>query len=208
MDHGALCGERRQRVRLRLNPGGAVTEGYSYPLLFAVEAVSHLLGLSGVDTARVIGVLCGVGLLVLIHRTAPPVVGTKEARVALGLTALYPPLAIWAVGGLETLATALVITAGALLLAHPDLTRRRAVIAGGALALLPWLRPEGLVIALAIPGVRDGATARAPLAAPRGGVLPGLRRGNPAGPPGPSSPCWPASWSSPRAGAWGGRPPL
>jgi arabinofuranosyltransferase len=135
------------------NPGGTPTEGFSHPLLFAIEALSHRLGLSSIETARAGGVLCGVGLLTLIYRSAPAVVGTNQARVALGLTALYPPLAIWAVGGLETLATALVITAGVLLLAHPELSPRRAALAGCALAVLPWLRPEGLILALAVAAI-------------------------------------------------------
>ena len=153
------------------NPGGQPTEGFSHPLLFALEAAAHLLGASSVGTARVVGVLCGVGLLLVIHRWAPPVVGTSEARVALGLTALYPPLALWAVGGLETLATALVITAAALVLARPHGGGwRSAAVAGGILALLPWLRPEGLVIALTIaavaevPGVVVGSRRRLALA--------------------------------------------
>jgi hypothetical protein len=79
-------------------------------------------------------------------------------------TALYPPLALWAVGGLETLPAALVMTAGVLSLCAPEPTRRDALRAGAALAVLPWLRPEGVVVALAVAGL-----AHAPALLRRGG---------------------------------------
>src|SRR4051812_7133278 len=153
------------------NPGGPRVEGFSNPLLFYAEALASVVGISPIAAARVIGVGCGAGLLAVIHRLAPPVVGRPATRVALALTALYPPMALWAVGGLETLPpprpppppmalwavgglepppTALAATAGVLLLASPAVDRRRALQAGLVLAALPWLRPEGIAIALAV----------------------------------------------------------
>ena len=136
------------------NPGGERSEGFSNPLLVAVEALAELAGVSGVSAARALGVASGVGLMVALYRLAPPVVGRSATWIGLALTAFYPPLALWAVGGLETLPAMLVVTVGALLLAgddgRRDEDRRRVLVAGVALAVLPWLRPEGLAIALAL----------------------------------------------------------
>jgi hypothetical protein len=148
------------------NPGGPRVEGFSNPLLVYAEAIAHVAGISPIAAARAIGVVCGVALLVAIHRLGPPVVGRRATRIALAVTALYPPMALWAVGGLETLPTALAATVGALLLARPEVSRKDALRAGLVLATLPWLRPEGIVIALAIaalaeaPGLLRRATRR------------------------------------------------
>src|SRR4051794_14323626 len=56
------------------NPGGPRVEGFSNPLLVGAEALAHVAGVPAIDVARAIGVLAGVGVLVLIHRAAPPVV--------------------------------------------------------------------------------------------------------------------------------------
>jgi arabinofuranosyltransferase len=87
---------------------------------------------------------------VLIHRLAPRVVGAVATRIGLVLTALYPPLVLWSMGGLETAAATLALTAGVLPLAKPAPGRREAVLAGAAFAVLGWLRPEGIAIAVAV----------------------------------------------------------
>ncbi|MEA2449111.1 MAG: arabinofuranosyltransferase, partial [Thermoleophilaceae bacterium] len=132
------------------NPGGPRVEGFSNPLLLYLEALPNAIGISAIAVARAIGLGCGVALLFVIHRMGPPVVGRPATRVALALTAFYPPMALWAIGGLETLPTALAATGGVLLLATPGVDRARALRAGIVLATLPWLRPEGIVIALAV----------------------------------------------------------
>jgi hypothetical protein len=129
------------------NPHGPPVEGFSNPLLVGVEAVGHLVGLTTITAARALGLVSGVALLVVIALFAPRVIGRASSNIALALVAAYPPLAFWAVGGLETLPAALVVTAGVLLLAAEP-TRGRAATAGAVLALLPWLRPEGLVVAV------------------------------------------------------------
>src|SRR3954452_12522549 len=80
------------------NPGGARVEGFSNPALVVVGALADVVGIAPVTAARIVGVTCGIGLLVLLHRRAPAVVGRTGTRVALVLTALSPPLALWAVG--------------------------------------------------------------------------------------------------------------
>ena len=147
------------------NPGGPRVEGFSNPLLVLAEALATRLGVGGIEVARALGVGAGVALLVLIYRRAPALVGPTATRVALALVALFPPFALWAVGGLETLPAALAVTAGVLALCRRDL-----VTAAVALGVLPWLRPEGLVVALAVvaaarlPPRRALAVAAVPIA--------------------------------------------
>jgi arabinofuranosyltransferase len=138
------------------NPGGEPTEGFSNPLLVLVEAIGALVGLPPVGTARLVGVASGLALLVAIHRLGPSAVGRTATRVGLVLTALYPPLALWAVGGLETLPATLALTVGVLLLAGGGGDRRSAVRGGAVLAVLPWLRPEGVAVALAVAVLAEG----------------------------------------------------
>src|SRR5215213_6207072 len=132
------------------NPGGPRVEGYSNPLLLSLEAFCAMLGLPAIEVARAAGVASGLVLLAVIHATGPAALGRAATRAALVIVAFSPPLALWAVGGLETLPAALAITAGVLPLCRPAPRRRDALVAGTALAVLPWLRPEGLVVGLAV----------------------------------------------------------
>src|SRR4051794_19399053 len=132
------------------NPGGPRVEGFSNPGLVSLEALGAALGLQPLDVARCLGVASGLALLALLHVAGPAVAGRTATRAALVLTALFPPMAVWAGGGLETMPAALATTAGVLALARPAPGRRDAVLAGAAFAVLPWLRPEGLAIGLAV----------------------------------------------------------
>jgi arabinofuranosyltransferase len=136
------------------NPGGPRTEGFSNPLLVGIEALAHAVGLPAPAAARVVGVASGVACIVLVHAWGRRVVGEAAAGVGALLTACAAPFAAWAVGGLETLLVALVLTAGTLELARADGGRpwRAAVL----FALLPWLRPEGLVVVLALVAASEG----------------------------------------------------
>ena len=136
------------------NPGGPRTEGYSNPLLVHLEVLADLAGWSAMGAARTLGVLAGLACVVVVLRAGPAVVGPTAATVGAVLTATSAPFALWAVGGLETTLTAAALTTGVLVLARPD--GGRAVAAGAALAVLPWLRPEGLVVALAVAGLAEG----------------------------------------------------
>src|SRR5215218_1666360 len=138
------------------NPGGARVEGFSNPGLVSLEALGAMLGLPALTTARALGVASGLALLALLHVAGPPVAGRPATRIAMALTALFPPMALWAVGGLETLPAALATTAGVLALARPAPGREHAVLAGAAFAVLPWLRPEGLPVALAVVAAAEG----------------------------------------------------
>jgi arabinofuranosyltransferase len=135
------------------NPGGVPVEGFSNPLLVALEALGYAVGIGGLVVARAAGVLSGVAVLILLFVYARRVLGAIEAGVATVLVALSAALAFWAVGGLETLPVALALTAGTLELARPG--GGSALRAGLWLSVLPWLRPEGIVVALALAGLSE-----------------------------------------------------
>ena len=130
------------------NPGGERVEGYSNPGLVAVEALADLAGWSALSAARLLGVLSGVGCVLAVLLQGRAVVGGRAAAAGCVVTACSAPFALWAVGGLETLPVALLLTLAVLELARAD--RGRAPIAAALLAVLPWLRPEGLVVAGAV----------------------------------------------------------
>ncbi len=136
------------------NPGGPRVEGFSNPLLVYLEALADLCGWSAMSAARVLGVASGLMCIGLVHHLGRAVVGDRAAMVGTLLTGVSAPFALWAVGGLETTLTAAVLTAAVLVLARSD--GGRPVAAGALLALLPWLRPEGLVAALAVAGLGEG----------------------------------------------------
>jgi arabinofuranosyltransferase len=146
------------------NPGGPRVEGFSNPLLVAVEASAHAVGWSASAAARVLGVAGGLACVVLVYVKGRPVVGEHAARVACLLTACTAPFALWAVGGLETMLVALAVTAGTLEVSRAD--GGRLLRAAAAFAVLPWLRPEGLAVAAAVvalgeaPGLFRAATRR------------------------------------------------
>lgn len=146
------------------NPGGPRVEGFSNPLLVGVEAFAHAAGWSATGAARLLGVLGGLGCIALVYASGRAVVGERAARIAAVLTSCSAPFALWAVGGLETLLVALVLTAGTLELARPG--GGRALRAAAAFSVLPWLRPEGLVVGAAVvalgelPGLLRQATRR------------------------------------------------
>ena len=130
------------------NPGGERVEGYSNPGLVAVEALADLAGWSALSAARLLGVLSGVGCVLAVLLRGRAVVGGRAAAAGSVVTACSAPFALWAVGGLETLPVALLLTLAVLELARAD--GGRAPVAAALLAVLPWLRPEGLVVAGAV----------------------------------------------------------
>jgi len=146
------------------NPGGPRVEGFSNPLLVAIEALAHAAGWSAPGAARLLGVVSGLACVVLVYVKGRPVVGECAARIGSVLTACSAPFALWAVGGLETLLVAVAATAGTLEVARRD--GGRVLRAAAAFAVLPWLRPEGLAVVAAVvalgevPGLFRAATRR------------------------------------------------
>ena len=136
------------------NPGGPRVEGFSNPLLVGVEALAVVVGIPAMDAARGLGVLSGVACLVVVSLRGRHVVGRAGAAAATVLLACSAPIALWAVGGLETLPMALLVTVAAVELARPD--GGRVWPAALAMALLPWLRPEGLAAAAVLVALSEG----------------------------------------------------
>lgn len=130
------------------NPGGPPVEGYSNPGLVGVEALADALGWSALAAARTLGVLCGLACVLLVGLGGRAVVGATAAGAGAVLTAACAPLALWSVAGLETTVVAALLTAAVLQLARPD--GGRAGLTGALLAALPWFRPEGLAVGLAV----------------------------------------------------------
>jgi arabinofuranosyltransferase len=136
------------------NPGGPRVEGYSNPLLVGVEALADVVGIPAIGAARALGVLSGVACLVVVSLRGRHVVGPAGAAAATVLLACSVPIAVWAVGGLETLPVALLVTVAAVELARPD--GGRVWPAALAMALLPWLRPEGLAAVAVLVALSEG----------------------------------------------------
>ncbi|MGY1773901.1 hypothetical protein [Blastococcus sp. SYSU D00813] len=136
------------------NPGGEPVEGQSNPLLVFIEAAAHAVGIPAMHAARGLGVLSGLACIVLVQIRGRSVVGRAGAIAAAALLACSTPFAVWAVGGLETLPVALLLTVAALELARAD--GGRVWVAAGAMGLLPWLRPEGLAAPLVLVALGEG----------------------------------------------------
>jgi arabinofuranosyltransferase len=147
------------------NPGGPPTEGFTNPLLVAVEAVVYRLFGAGPGFAQGLGIASGLALVVVVWHLGRIVVGRWAANAAAVLVAGSPALAYWAVGGLETLPYTLAVVTATLLLARSDGGPH--VAAATILATLPWLRAEGLgvvaglVFLSEIVGLVRGRTRRA-----------------------------------------------
>lgn len=135
------------------NPQGPPVEGYSNPLLVALEALAYRFGGDGLLLAKGLGVVCGLVLIAAVARLGAAVLGSRPAALAAVLTGLWAPLAFWSQGGLETLPAALSIYAATLVLAKSD---GSAAWAGCLLAPLAGLRPEALALAGALALASEG----------------------------------------------------
>lgn len=144
-------------------------EGYSNLLWVLILAPFEGLGLDGPLAAIGLSALCGAWLVALVlrfARTRLELDGGGLLGLAL-VTASLPPLAVWATGGLETMACALATFAAFDALAR-DPARPRALHAGlwgAAAALLRVDGPLWAVLALsaawlAAPDGRRAATLR------------------------------------------------
>lgn len=145
---------------LVFNPGERV-EGYSNPAWVLVSAAAMRAGLKPLATAQWLGMASGLLVLLLTWRLAARLQGTESWVAALGplWLAATPILPRHAVTGLETVAFA-----AALLAAVHGLSRAEGRLhhLGGlvGLALLIFLRPEGMACALLVAGWRFLAHGR------------------------------------------------
>lgn len=142
------------------NPGERV-EGYSNPAWMLLGALALRLGLDPLVAWRALGLLAGVGCLVISWRLArrlAPDAGAW-ALLAPAWLALTPLLPRHAVSGLETVAQALVLSLGFMVLVWPA-ERRSWWLPLAAMLALILMRPEGAGFAallLALRGRRGPA---------------------------------------------------
>lgn len=126
---------------------GERVEGYSNPLWLAVMAAGEATGVGAISAAKVAGVAAAVALLVFLHRTWRAAGLTAWTVAVLLLLVVQPPLVVWSVAGLETVAYALSVVAAVVLAARRDGRGWPAgMLAGAAL----MLRPEGAAIAVLV----------------------------------------------------------
>lgn len=137
---------------------GQYVEGYTNFLWTVLLAVGMLLGIPPEISARVLAAICAVVTLFVASRTVERALGRPSPWSALpaALLAASSGYACWTSGGLETqLFTMLVaialdgVVAAEGTSGHPAIPR-----AGIALALAAMTRPEGLLVAAVLGGVR------------------------------------------------------
>ncbi|MBO9370795.1 MAG: hypothetical protein J7575_06895 [Chloroflexi bacterium] len=133
------------------NPGERVM-GYTNLSLTLIEALVEQFGLDGVLAAKIIGVAAGAGVLGLTFLLARQAGGSiGAATLAVAFLAVYPPLAISAVMGIETTLFVLFLLMFLLLFLR-FLDRPGGAAFQFLLAASLWMatvtRPEGLGVAL------------------------------------------------------------
>ncbi len=145
------------------NPEGPRVEGYGNPLLVLFEALFFRMRMDGLLAARGLGVVCAFVAVVSVWRLGRDAFGPFVASASALITGLTPAMAFWAVGGLETQVAVVSVTTATLALARSE---PRHVLAGSVLCPLPWLRPEGVAVAVTLAlaseaaALADGRTRR------------------------------------------------
>ncbi|MCB9665499.1 MAG: hypothetical protein H6732_15410 [Alphaproteobacteria bacterium] len=141
-------------------------EGYSDFLWMAIAAAVEASPLDVVTVMPAISVMCGVGVLVLVHHVL-----LGEARVrpvaAWGATlvlATFPPFAVWSTSGLETMPQTVLMLLTWWLLSRPGEGRGRLVLAALTGVALALIRTEGLAwftVLVGVAGVQRRLEGRA-----------------------------------------------
>lgn len=159
------CGERPAE-----DPGPSAFRPPGYPAFLAgVYAVTSPLPVERWTAARVVQALLGTGLVALIGLIASRLWGRRAGLVALGVGAVYLPLALVGASLLpEVLFTTLVVGALAAVLAARGSARAPAWIAGAGLlvGLATLTRPNAAVVLLPLAVAVARADGRISLARP------------------------------------------
>ncbi len=127
------------------NIGGARVEGYSAPLLLGLQVVATVVGVDAMAATQLLGFAASLATLALVHRLGRAQFGALPAALAVLFAGSSPAFALWSVGGTETPLVACVV-----LFALLDFLGGGALAGGFVLAILPLLRPEGLVLAMTV----------------------------------------------------------
>jgi hypothetical protein len=133
---------------LVFNPGERV-EGYTNFLWVILIALGMKLGANPTALAQVLCFGFAALSMVVVYRYFGLIYGRRlpQRLLPLAMIALAPPIAVWALAGLETTMFAFLVTAA--VLTHVDQRRQGTLpLAGSVLAGLAALtRPEGLIFA-------------------------------------------------------------
>lgn len=133
---------------------GTRVEGYSNLLWILLCAFLGRLGMDLIVATRVLGALCVVSVfaVLLFRRARTGATSRLPLAVATAAFALAAPVAVWALGGLETLLVAALLSWGLVLLIE---SRERAaggraqiMAAGVCFGLLSLTRPDGPLFTL------------------------------------------------------------
>ena len=114
---------------------GSVVEGYSNFSQLALLAAGVRAGLDGALLSKGISAAGGLAVLAVADRAIP---ATAEGTLLFLALALWPPLAFWTLGGMETTLFAALVAGG-----WAAALRGRAGAAAGLLWLAAVTRPEG-----------------------------------------------------------------
>ncbi len=147
---------------------GERVEGYTNHGWVILLSLFGALGIDFVVVSRVLGVLCGAGVVLLAWRIGRRIFESGEQVLQVlpaYVAAATLSLAYWAPAGLETAAFVLAATASL----HWYLTRSRLLVLGLVMAV--WLRPEGALVALLLLIVEAVVERRAPWFSLGAGVL-------------------------------------
>ena len=134
---------------LIFNPGERV-EGYTNFLWVMITALGVKLGMDPVGLSKALGFGFAILSMLVVFRYAKVVYGQQGLmRLApLALLAASPPLAVWALAGLETTMFAFLVTLAVLSHVRATEKGRLPLVSAAVLVLAALTRPEGLVFAM------------------------------------------------------------
>jgi 4-amino-4-deoxy-L-arabinose transferase-like glycosyltransferase len=127
---------------------GEVASAYHPPLYPTLLAVPSVLGATSELAHRLVGVVLGTFTCGVLGACGALIGGRRPALLTLLLAAVFPPL--WIVDGLLMSETAFAATAAVTVLAWLHYARapsfRRALLVGGAIALMTLTRAEAAIV--------------------------------------------------------------
>jgi hypothetical protein len=160
-DHGVLA----------LTPTAPHVQGFSDILWVLLLAALHVIGLSIPTASRLVSAACVIALVpstyVLARRLSPDGL-PLFAGIAAAIVGVLPGGIFFVLSGLETSLATLLLTIAIADLIRPDLETRPPIVAIVSLLGFCLLRPEGIVLWLALTAARFGI--------PRPTLLQGSRR--------------------------------
>ncbi len=132
---------------LVFNAGEKPVEGYSNFLWVIALTCAHLAGFDTVSASRILGVSCGIGILVVVAFIMR-VVGSKpkDYTLAIAAVATAPALAVYAISGMETLFYTLLLVLFLYLFLLEEIGSLRVPLSGVVAGMVCLTRPEGFVV--------------------------------------------------------------